>query len=129
MIKEFVDIFMNNKPELRDKLKDFNSCDYDDLIKIVFGLLTKHSDAYEKPDLSRLTVINHGDYQGTLVYVIGSDGYQPSTYWAVSVYYGSCSGCDTLQAVLGYDDNPLTEGQINELETLCLHIVQGIKKI
>jgi hypothetical protein len=52
-----------------------------------------------------MTVIDDGDYQGTQIFIIPTDTYQPSVkdYVMTDTYYGSCSGCDTLQAISGYD--------------------------
>lgn len=65
--------------------------------------------------------------QGALVYVIGATGYQPDKYWYVKVGYGSCSGCDTLEAIREYQDGKPTERQVNKYMTLALHIVQGLR--
>lgn len=78
-------------------------------------------------DENRIVEIDHGLYQGTLVYVIGAGGYQPSDYWAVKVWYGSCSGCDTLESI-SYSGESL-EVKIKDYMTLALHIVQGLKRI
>lgn len=82
----------------------------------------------ECPDPDRIVEIDHGDYQGTLIYVIGATGYQPSTYWAVYVGYGSCSGCDTLQAISDYSDEH-SEGDLDQLMQLALNVVQGLRQI
>ena len=40
------------------------------------------------------------------------------------VGYGSCSGCDTLQGIQGWDDDRLpTEAQINDYMMLCKDII------
>lgn len=44
-------------------------------------------------------VINWGDYQGYMVWIIPNKGYQPSSFFVTKVGYGSCSGCDWLQDV------------------------------
>jgi len=72
-----------------------------------------------------------------LVYVIAESGYQPNTYWYVKVSYGSCSGCDTLEAIMcgnwGHEtkeeEDEWKEQAIDKLMTLALHIVQGLKKM
>lgn len=79
----------------------------------------------EAPDPERIHQIDDGDYQGTLVFVIGAQGYQPSTYWATSVGYGSCSGCDALEDAWGYGDQHDYEG----LYSLTLHMLQGAERI
>ena len=63
------------------------------------------------------------------MFVIAARGYQPSDYWYVKISYGSCSGCDTLEAIRAYSDDPPTPEQIDDYLTLALHIVQGLKKM
>lgn len=126
MIQEFVERFEANKQSIRESFATHPNS-YEDLVRTV----VKHvaGDDYGHMDPSRINVIDHGDYQGTLVFVIGAEGYQPSTYWYVRVTYGSCSGCDTLQAIHCYSDDPPTDGQLDDYMTLALHIVQGLKKM
>lgn len=128
MIQEFVDKFMERKADLRVIFAKEHPADYKAIVEAVVTLLHDEN-AYVSPDPERIVEIDHGDYQGTLVYIIGASGYQPSEYWAVQVYYGSCSGCDTLQAIHQYSDDPPNEKQIDDYMTLALHIVQGIKSI
>jgi len=71
-------------------------------------------------------LIDDGDYQGVLLFVIASGGYQPSEYWTTSVWYGSCSGCDTFQSIMEDSDY---DRRINDYMTLALHITQKLKKI
>ena len=128
MIKEFVDRFMERKIILEKLMMDKHPEDYKALVHMLVQVL-QGEDEYESPDPTRIHEINDGDYQGTLVYVIGAGGYQPSTYWYIKVSYGSCSGCDTLQAIQDYSDEPPTPEQIAQYMTLCLHMVQGMKKM
>ena len=79
------------------------------------------------PDPERIHRIDDGNYQGTLVYVIGEKGYQPDKYWYVKVDYGSCSGCDTLEGIRDYTDDAPTDEQAKDYMTVALHIVQGMK--
>jgi hypothetical protein len=74
-------------------------------------------------------VIDHGNYQGTLIFIVGETGYQPSRYWYCGVYYGSCSGCDTFEAVRGYRDydQPAPPREIEGYLTLALHMLQSIE--
>ena len=62
------------------------------------------------------------DYQGKLLFVIG-EGQFTSTYYTCTVWYGSCSYCDTLQAALESNDKG------KDLWTLCLHMAQTINKV
>ena len=90
-------------------------------------LINNHYDKYESPDPERIHEIDDGDYQGTLVYIIGDDSYQPNQYWYVRIAYGSCSGCDTLESIRNYDGGPPKESQVDDYMTLCLHIIQQLK--
>ena len=130
MIQEFVNRFMDKKSELRFMFSEKHPEDYKDLVQKVISVLHDPSDV-DAIDPGRVHEIDHGDYQGTLVYVIADDGYQPDTYWYVKVGYGSCSGCDTLEAICSFvdcDDKP-TSQQVDDYMTLALHIVQGLKKM
>lgn len=126
MIKEFVELFMDRKPELESMFRVKHPSDYRELITNVVTLLEA---AGECPSPERIHEIDDGHYQGTLVYVIGASGYQPTDYWYVKIAYGSCSACDTLESIRHYSDDTPTEQQINEYMTLCLHVVQGLKKM
>lgn len=128
MNQEFVNAYMENKQALMAAFSQKHPSDYIDIVKNVIEIISKEK-SWDTPDPERITVIEHGDYQGCLVYVIGAKGYQPHDYWYVKVGYGSCSGCDTLQAIRNYDDEPPTESQVADYMTLALHIVQGLKKM
>lgn len=128
MITKFVDIFMQHQEELKDFFVKHPD-NYKDIVKAVISLISMYDDSYESPDPELIHEIDDGDYQGTLLYVIASKGYQPDTYWAVKVGYGSCSGCDTLEAIRDYSDDAPYEQQVKDYLTLCLHIIQGLKEI
>jgi hypothetical protein len=123
MIASFVKRFEEGKDELREIFSQKHPDNYREIVTNVVKIIGKPL------DWERIHEIDDGDYQGTLVYVIGDDDYQPSDYWYVKVYYGSCSGCDTLEGIRGYDDGNPTEEQTNDYMTLALHIVQGLKQM
>lgn len=125
MIQEFVSRFESAKEKLAATIQKTKPGDYESLVKLVVEAIK--GDEYDAPDPSRIHKIDDGHYQGTLVFVIAAQGYQPSTYWYVKVGYGSCSGCDTLESIVGYSDEPLSDAQVKDYMTLLLHIVQGIK--
>ncbi len=128
MISEFVQRFEASKETIRAQFAQKHPDSYKDIVEVVVNAV-KTEDEYESPDPARIHQIDDGSYQGTLVYVIGAGGYQPSDYWYVKVGYGSCSGCDTLEAIKSYSDDPPTESQVGDYMTLALHIVQGLKKM
>lgn len=125
MITEFIEKFEDQKTTLENLFRQKHPDSYQEIVRNVIGVLG--NDEYGSPDKNRIHVIDDGDYQGTLVFVIAANGYQPDDYWYVKVDYGSCSGCDTLQAITEYSDDPPTESQIKDYMTLALHIVQGLK--
>lgn len=127
MIENFTKIWFKNLHKMRAALTEAHPNDYEDLVRTVITLLNNESTEYYKPDPNRITEIDHGDYQGTLVYVIASEGYQPSTYWYVKIGYGSCSGCDTLQAINYYSTESPNDKQVTEYMQLALHIIQELK--
>jgi hypothetical protein len=128
MIKEFIERFDANRESLRSVFAAKHPDSYKDIVEAVVRVVGGDSE-YDSPDPARIHQIDDGDYQGTLVFVIAAGGYQPDDYWYVKVSYGSCSGCDTLQAISEYSSEPPTESQISEYMTLATHILQGLKKM
>lgn len=130
MIQDFVDKYTAGADEFRSKMakmidkENYSFPGYTDIIGAVVEIIG--DDDYDCPDPKRIHRIDDGDYQGTLVFVIAAKGYQPYTYWATTVGYGSCSGCDTLQAI--QYDTPI-DTQLADLYTLGLHMVQRMVEI
>jgi hypothetical protein len=129
MIEAFTKAWFANLHTMREKFAAKHPKGYKEVVRAVVEMLAGASDEYDKPDPERIHEIDDGDYQGTLVYVIGGSGYQPSRYWYVKVGYGSCSGCDTLQAICGYSRRPPNDEQVRGYMTLALHIVQGLREM
>ena len=98
-------------------------------MKKIFELCLLKADNYTNFDLDRMTVIDDGDYQGTQIFIIPKNTYQPSVedYVMTNTYYGSCSGCDTLQAICDYENGLPTDDQVKGYMTLALHLVQKLK--
>lgn len=121
MIQDFVDMFMASKEALAAQYAKELPPSYLDIVKDVVKIICL--------DPERVHVIDDGNYQGTQLFIFTGDDYQPGEgdYYFVSVCYGSCSGCDTLESIKNYGD-PEPEA-VNECVTLALHIVQGIKKL
>lgn len=129
MIDKFVKAWDEKKDKVRAQFAAAPPRSYEEIVKAVVEILADE-DEYYAPDPGRIHCIDDGDYQGTLLFVIAANNYQPSKYWAVYVSYGSCSGCDTLQAISDYSyGEPPTEEQLNDYMTLALHILQGLKEI
>ena len=125
MIQHYVDRFMAAEAAIKKELASQNYWSYGSLVEMLIKHL--HDDDYHRSvDPERITVIDHGHYQGTLVYIIGCTGYQPSTYYSIKVSYGSCSGCDTICGINEDDDR---DRAINDYFTLMLHMVQEMKEL
>ena len=118
-----------NKAKVRKVFEAGHPENYKAVVRAVVQMLHDASDEYDRPDPERIHEIDDGDYQGTLVYVIGASGYQPDRYWYVRVSYGSCSGCDTLQHILNWGEGRPSADQVDQYMTIALHIVQQIREM
>ena len=134
MIKEFVTAWDKHKDELREYIQTHDmgeyADDYKDLVRILFEKVVnpemEDSWDHDEFNLDDLKVLDYGNYQGTQVFILHEDTYQPDIddYVYTHVYYGSCSGCDTLLGITRYDDILPNEQQVEDLMTLCLHLLQ-----
>ncbi len=129
MIQEFVNRYMDKKDLLAATFVK-HPADYKEIVKNVISVITADEDYGDfNPDPERIHEIDDGHYQGTLVYVIGATGYQPSDYWYVKVSYGSCSGCDTLESIRDYQDGKPDADQVKQYMLLALHVIQGMREM
>ena len=141
MIERFVKAWDQNKDKLKGHIATHPQEEYDSyesLVKLLFNIVINPAIAEEKGDwegyqydTNHICKIDDGQYQGTLIFVLHTGCYQPSTedYIYTSVGYGSCSGCDTLQAIHLYEDGLPTDGQIEDYMTLCLHLLQNCREM
>jgi hypothetical protein len=148
MITAFTDRYIARKDIFTARIAGIKSSSeftptYADIVKAVVETI-RRSDSYDSDpeevyeeyvpemDPNRITEIDHGSYEGTLVYVIAERGSRPSTYWYVMVSYGSCSACDTIQRIESASSAPdfaYTEQQLEDYYILGLHIAQKIKRM
>lgn len=134
MITELVKQWEENKHNLEDYFKTTKQDEYDSystIVKKIFELCIPEATTYSGWALDKMTVIDDGHCQGTQIFIIPTNTYQPSVedYVMTNTYYGSCSGCDTLQAISNYDYDLPTEEQVKEYMTLALHLVQKLKRL
>lgn len=134
MIEEFVKAWDERKGEIEAKFRQKEPYQYKDIVQAVVSILDD-TKTYGAPNANNIHEINDGDYQGTLLYIIPEDTYQPHNYWYVRVWYGSCSGCDTLEAIResipwrdGEEDSQ-KDNRIKDYMTLALHIIQQLKSM
>lgn len=137
MIKEFVECWNKYKVDLEEYFKNAKQEEYDTYEKIVKLLFDKVINKEETKgrlfDIDNIKVIDDGDWQGTQIFIINLKSYQPceTEYVVTNTYYGSCSGCDTLQAIqsiqrYNFDKLP-NEEQIKGYMQLALHLLQKSK--
>ena len=137
MIKEFVESWERTKNELRKYIETHEQSaysTYEELVRLLIKFVLDDVDDY---DDIHFHTINDGDYQGTLIFIIPLNTYQPEVgdYIYTSVEYGSCSVCDTLKRIqLGnyFSDENTDEcelglpknQQVDDYMTLLLHLLQ-----
>jgi hypothetical protein len=107
--------------------------EYEKIVKKLFELVINDDDNDHEWSWMDMTTLDHGSWQGTQIFIVHKSTYQPGVTDYVMTHneYGSCSGCDTLEAirVMNYDDDLPTQSQLNDYMTLCLHLVQRMKRL
>lgn len=141
MIDSFVKAWDERKSNLEEYFTqttmDVCGSSYHHLVQKLFELVINPTIDWDidKYDTNNITIIDDGDYQGTLIFVLHTKCYQPSVtdYVYTSVDYGSCCCCDTLEHINScgsylYDELP-TDNQVKDYMTLCLHLMQNCHKL
>lgn len=84
MLKYCRDKWYENKDKLEKALREannLNECEYKELVvMVVKHILNPGEDDYNTYDSKNITVIDNGDYQGTQLFIIPMDTYQPDEY-------------------------------------------------
>lgn len=132
MTKDFLEKWETYKNDLEKYFSNTPQEEYDSYLKITKAIF-KNVFNREKIDfdLEEIIELVLGDYQGTLVFLIPTQGDDNKNYVITSVGYGSCNVCDTLQNIEeldGGNDIPSLR-QVKGYMTLSLHIFQKIKWI
>ena len=110
------------KEELNKKLKSgYFDGNYIDIVGCIVNNVLNETAGhnFEKYNANKITVIDNGNYQGSQIFAIPMDTYQPAPYEYIFcyAYYGSCSGCDALLAATCIED----------IMQIALHIFQSMK--
>lgn len=136
MDKRIVELWDKNKDKLKKHFATTCQSEYDsylELVKLIVTKILNSGDGYTYPsyDANNITLIDDGDWQGTQIFIIPQKTYQPSAseYLVTYSWYGSCSGCDTLQSINMYGDGIPNTSQIDDYMTLCLHLIQKMKPL
>ena len=115
-----------HKAEVREDLENIiknNHCisSYKQILdSIIKRVLNQNTEENTKFNEEKVTEIDDGDWQGTIIWAIPAATYQPGPYEYIFAYqyYGSCSVCDALQAA---DDD------IDMLMEIALNIFESMK--
>lgn len=134
MIAELVTQWEENKHRLEEYFRTTEQSEYysyEAIVRKIFEICIPKAIGHDRWDLRNMTVIDDGHYQGTQIFIIPNGSYQPSVedYVMTDTFYGSCSGCDTLEGIHYYDEGLPTDSQVKEYMTLALHLVQRIKRL
>lgn len=131
MVKEFCLAWEKNKEKLEEYFrttKQSEYSDYENLVKSLFDIvINPEIDNIYQFDTENILVVDDGGYQGTLVFILHRDTYQPTVdeYVYTNTDYGSCSYCDTLLGINQYECDRLPdEQQVEDYMSLCLHLLQ-----
>ena len=135
MNKEIISKWDKNKNRLERFIRTNNMEDvgYKTLVSLIVEYVLNNPDDpddWDNFDIEKIYAIDDGGYQGTLLFLIPKNMYQPSQYDYLVTYvnYGSCSGCDTLQAIQSYEYSDLpNDKQVKDYMQLCLHLTQNMK--
>ena len=136
MIKYALKKWDKNKDALRNAIQQTEKdkrCfwDYNDIVKLVCRYIFNENVSDEDPmiNVDGITMIDNGDYQGTLIFMLPFDTDQPAEYEYLMTYvgYGSCSGCDTLQCIQAddEDDDETEKDLVDSYLSICKDIVSN----
>lgn len=140
MLKIIRDAWAKNHKDLEEVIRNIEDMDgitYKWLVKTTFETIYNRYDdsTLDWPynnglDCERMTIINDGGYQGTMLFLIPFDTYQPdaSKYLMTHVNYGSCSGCDALEGIRMYESGVPSEQQVTDFMKLCKDIITNTIK-
>ena len=135
MLKYCYERWNQNKDKLEAALRetDLTMVGYMDLCALVVKHILNTDDqefSYENWDPNKITVIDDGDYQGTMLFLIPQNTYQPSEYGYLMTYigYGSCTVCDYLQSIQPWDKSEIDDETIKDFMGLCKDFVTNMIK-
>ena len=124
-----------NKDKLKARLANTPQEEYDEYVTLLkIAIEEVLNDEEKKFDTADIETKRFGYYQGDYLFVFHEeDDFYPELweYYYTTVAYGSCSCCDTLQHITDIDGDYWglpNEKQLNGYMTLCLHMLQRIKK-
>jgi hypothetical protein len=133
MLKYCYEKWNKNQGLLEEALRNvkLNEQSYESLLALTVEHVLNPGDSNEYYwDTNKITVVDDGDYQGTILFLIPRDSYQPSEYEYLMTYigYGSCCCCDYLQSIQPWSDEPVTDEVIKKFMGLCKDFITNMIK-
>lgn len=135
MLKYCYEKWDKNKDKLENALRNddrIGEHSYLDLLRItVKHILNNDNAPYSREwNTKRITQIDDGDYQGTLLFLIPEATYQPSEgeYLMTYIGYGSCGGCDVLQSIQPWEEGLPSEETVKNYMALCKDFITNMIK-
>ena len=137
MLKHIIAQWEVNKHKLQEYFQTTNQKEYDSYRKILCKTIElatpiANEDYGYLYDIKEIKEIYDKNYQGTKIFIILIDMYQPGIedYIITYIQYGSCSAYDTLYSIQcgNYDELP-TDEQVKKYMTLALHLIQKMKPL
>lgn len=134
MNEQVIRLWNTHKGKLEEFFTTHPIEEYDSYEKIVRLIITNVLNTDDDMGLNlseNIRVIDDGDYQGTILFLMHKKTYQPdeTDYWITYSYYGSCSSCDTLMRIISHDQPKYRQLRIKELMTLALHLIQKLAQV
>lgn len=130
MLPDIIKQWDDNKAALQEYFQTTRQekySSYEEIVKLLFKYIIIDKDY----NLEEMTVVDNGNYQGTKIFLVPEARYQPEAheYLITHTYYGSCSGCDTIEGIHGsYYELP-SDQQVSDYMTLCLHLIQKMPRL
>lgn len=135
MLKWCVDKWFANKEGLRRVLEtdeSLKNCEYLHLMELVVEhILNQKEEENSRFDSAKITKVDQGDWQGTILFFIPRKTYEPNAgdYLLTYIEYGSCPLCDVLEKTKdGLYDNKNKKQSIDDFMIICKELVCNITK-
>lgn len=133
MLKYCLEKWNKNQGVLEAHLReDVTLCDrdYKYLVKLVVEYILNNGDDDFHWNADKIVEVDHGNFQGTLLFLIPERTYQPSEYEYLMTYvgYGSCCVCDYLQSIKPWEERRLNDDEVKKFMSLCKDILTNMIK-
>lgn len=118
--------FVENKAAMLKRFKMLKPASYAEILRIAIEGEYTGDRHLRCPHPYRIKVVDFGgEWNGELVFVIGTGATSPAVIWLTTVGYGSCSVNDALMQAVALRGNK----KLESIYTLALHMMQRMQLI